>query len=338
MMRRRSIAIPARARGRDPVAIDDLARRERAGRCSDHVDAAGAAEPRRALDPLDRVLLEQELDALGDAGDDRVLARVNARHVDRRRRRETGSMTPHSPACSTTFSAWACSSRALVGMQPQLRHVPPSAGVTFDHGHAETELRRTNGRDVAAGAGADDDDIESVRHVGHIRKRTRRASAAGASRRRRERRRRPPRPRARERAAEAARRRLTLLAGQNSVLELLRDPGLDDGLGGDLDCLACCRIAAVARLSLLNDELAEPRQHELAGSLQLLLGQPVQFVEEIADDVLFRSNFSAKCAKSSILPMRRASAMPSSPWLGRACRVLLCRLPPRARNRFGRQS
>src|SRR5688572_20610997 len=38
-----------------------------------------------------------------------------------------GSVTPHSFACCTTFSACACSSRALVGMQPQMRQVPPSA-------------------------------------------------------------------------------------------------------------------------------------------------------------------------------------------------------------------
>jgi hypothetical protein len=35
---------------------------------------------------------------------------------------------PHSCQFCATLSAWACSSSALVGMQPQLRHVPPSTG------------------------------------------------------------------------------------------------------------------------------------------------------------------------------------------------------------------
>ena len=36
-------------------------------------------------------------------------------------------VTPHSLAFCTIFSACACSSSALVGMHPQMRHVPPSA-------------------------------------------------------------------------------------------------------------------------------------------------------------------------------------------------------------------
>ena len=63
---------------------DDLARRERARVGAGDLDLALAGQARGALDPLDLVLLEQELDALGEAGDDLVLARVDARHVDRR--------------------------------------------------------------------------------------------------------------------------------------------------------------------------------------------------------------------------------------------------------------
>ena len=36
------------------------------------------------------------------------------------------SSRPHSFAAWAIFRAWACSSSALVGMQPQLRQVPPS--------------------------------------------------------------------------------------------------------------------------------------------------------------------------------------------------------------------
>src|SRR5687767_7248527 len=38
------------------------------------------------------------------------------------------STRPHSFASCAIFRAWACSSSAFVGMQPQLRHVPPSDG------------------------------------------------------------------------------------------------------------------------------------------------------------------------------------------------------------------
>src|SRR5262245_40147605 len=38
-----------------------------------------------------------------------------------------GIVTPQSAACWITLSAWACSRSALVGIHPQIRHVPPSA-------------------------------------------------------------------------------------------------------------------------------------------------------------------------------------------------------------------
>ena len=47
-------------------------------------------------------------------------------------------------------------------MQPILRQVPPKVGVLLDHGDLQAELRRADGADIAAGAGADDDEI-----VGH---------------------------------------------------------------------------------------------------------------------------------------------------------------------------
>jgi hypothetical protein len=66
------------------------------------------------------------------------------------------------------------------------------------------------------------------------------------------------------------------------VLELLRDASLDDGLGRDLDGLAGRRVAAHARLALLDDELHHAGQHELARPLQLLLREHRQLVEELA--------------------------------------------------------
>ncbi len=74
------------------------------------------------------------------------------------------SVRPHSFQSWATFSAWACSSSALVGMQPQFRQVPPEGRRAFDDGGREPELRGADGGDVAAGAGADHDDVVFVRH------------------------------------------------------------------------------------------------------------------------------------------------------------------------------
>ena len=117
--------MPGTLRGDEPVATMISRRLERLLLALDDVDASLAGERRRPLDPVDLVLLEQELDALGQAGDDLVLARVHlAMSIAGR---PAGIATPHSFAFWTIFSAWACSSSALVGMHPQMRQVPPSA-------------------------------------------------------------------------------------------------------------------------------------------------------------------------------------------------------------------
>ena len=83
MMRLRSISMPGTLRGADPVAtMISLRARSVCAVAFEDVDAAVAGQPRRALDPVDLVLLEQELDALGQAGDDPVLARLHLGHVD----------------------------------------------------------------------------------------------------------------------------------------------------------------------------------------------------------------------------------------------------------------
>ena len=77
--------MPGTLRGDEPVATMISLRLERLLLALDDLDPALAGERRGALDPVDLVLLEQELDALGQAGDDLVLARVHLPHVDRRR-------------------------------------------------------------------------------------------------------------------------------------------------------------------------------------------------------------------------------------------------------------
>ena len=72
MMRVRSISMPGTLRGAEPVAtMISLRARSVCVVALEHVDAAVARQPRRALDPVDLVLLEQELDALRQAADDR---------------------------------------------------------------------------------------------------------------------------------------------------------------------------------------------------------------------------------------------------------------------------
>ncbi len=68
-------------------------------------------------------------------------------------------VSPHSFQDCATFSACACSSSALVGMQPQFRQVPPSTGARSTTAVRQAELGGADGGDVAAGAGADDDHV-----------------------------------------------------------------------------------------------------------------------------------------------------------------------------------
>jgi hypothetical protein len=55
-------------------------------------------------------------------------------------------------------------------MQPTLVQVPPGRGrpcsvlPLVDAGHVEAQLRGTDGADIAAGAAADDDDVELFAH------------------------------------------------------------------------------------------------------------------------------------------------------------------------------
>src|SRR5688572_23312828 len=58
-----------------------------------------------------------------------------------------------------------------------------------------------------------------------------------------------------------------LLLRKHGVFQLLRDACLDDRLCGDLDCFAGCRVAAHARLALLDHELDHAGKHELARAL-----------------------------------------------------------------------
>src|SRR6185436_17506983 len=70
--------LPRLRPGRD----DHVLRLDRLLARLDRVAVAAALELAEAADPLDLVLLEEELDALRHLGDDGVLARLHLRHVD----------------------------------------------------------------------------------------------------------------------------------------------------------------------------------------------------------------------------------------------------------------
>ncbi len=83
MIRFRSISIPGTLRGCDPVATMISRRRRQHLRLAvGDLDPALARQAAAALDPVNLVLLEQELDAAGEALDDLVFSRLHLRHVD----------------------------------------------------------------------------------------------------------------------------------------------------------------------------------------------------------------------------------------------------------------
>ena len=69
--------------------------------------------------------------------------------------------------------------------------------------------------------------------------------------------------------------------GEHGVLELLRDASLDHLLGWDLDGFPGCWVATGPRFALLQDELRDAGQRELAAILKLLLAHPLQLFEEL---------------------------------------------------------
>ena len=119
--------------------------------------------PLRVAKPLMRSTLfsfEQQLDALGVLGDDAVLA-LDDFGVIEARVFDSGCPVGSALAkCSQTSAVW---SRALVGMQPTSRQVPPSLAGLFDEGGFESVLAGAHGCRVAAGAAPNDNQI-----VGHF--------------------------------------------------------------------------------------------------------------------------------------------------------------------------
>ena len=124
-----------------------------------HLDLAGRRDAADALDAVDLVLLEQVVDALDVAVDAFVLELHHRGEVERRLTDLDAHLGEHVPGFL----------EQLGSMQQRLRRdaADVEAGAAeglalLDHRHLHAELRRADGADIAAGAGADDDEV-----VGH---------------------------------------------------------------------------------------------------------------------------------------------------------------------------
>ena len=119
-------------------------------------DLAGRGDRAPALEPVDLVLLEQELDALGVAVDGRLLVGLHLRQSTVGRR----AVRPILAKCGVRRVV------ELGGVQHRLRRdaADVEAGAAeglaaLDAGGPEAELGAADGADVAAGAGPDHDDV-----------------------------------------------------------------------------------------------------------------------------------------------------------------------------------
>ena len=124
------------------------------------LDLAGRGDAAGAEKRIDLVLLEQEVDALDVAVDALVLERHHRGEVELGRGNADAHFAEAVPGFLEQFG----------GVQQRLRRdaADVEAGAAegralLDHGGFQAELRRANGADIAAGAGADDDEV-----VGHM--------------------------------------------------------------------------------------------------------------------------------------------------------------------------
>ena len=151
---------PRRGAGGD----DDFFRFQRLSIAFGNLNPPFAGQARRAFDPVDLVLLEQELDSSRQAVDDAVLARVDLVHVDGRRRGGNGD----SP-----FLRIADHLQRMRVLEKRFggNTSPDQAGAAerfllFDDRDFLSELCASDRRHISAGAGANDHNIVRSRHEG----------------------------------------------------------------------------------------------------------------------------------------------------------------------------
>src|SRR6266853_920618 len=148
-----------RRSGRDD---DFLSRTQRLSVAFEHVDSALAREACRAFDPVDLVLLEQELDPLGETADDAVLALLHLRHIDGDRR--FADRDPPFLRVLHDFQRMRMFEECLGG-NASPEQAGAAQGLLFlDDSNFEPQLGGADGGHVPAGAGADDNDVIFVCH------------------------------------------------------------------------------------------------------------------------------------------------------------------------------
>jgi hypothetical protein len=140
-----------------------LARRNRLFLSVGHFDLALAGETPGAFDPVNLVLLEQQLDAAGQAFDDLVLARLHLTHVDADRR-----LADREPPLLPVLRDLqrVCMLEERLGRNA----APIEAGAakhrcTLDDRRAQAELRGADRRHVAARPGTNHYDVVFGGHL-----------------------------------------------------------------------------------------------------------------------------------------------------------------------------
>ncbi len=118
-------------------------------------DLARPGEPPAAADPVDLVLLEQELDALGVGVDDVLLALLDAHHVEGGRGDVDAEVVGLADLVEHRRRLQQRLGRDAAALQARAAEL----GVLLDHRHLEPELTGADAGDVAAGAAADDDHV-----------------------------------------------------------------------------------------------------------------------------------------------------------------------------------
>ena len=128
MIRLRSISMPGTLRGRRPGGDDDLLRFDHLRRRPSVVTSTLPPPSSRPLPVMRSILCFLNRKSMPPV---RPLTILSLRAWTAAMSMEMapgGSTSPHSFDSWAILSAWACSSSALVGMQPQFRQVPPSTG------------------------------------------------------------------------------------------------------------------------------------------------------------------------------------------------------------------
>jgi hypothetical protein len=141
---------------------DLLLRAKRLRLLAGHLDVAVAEEARRPLDPVDLVLAEEELDALGEGGDHLVLPRLDLLHVDPGAR-----AVDRQPPLLRALRDFQ---RVGVLEQRLCRNAAPDEAraaqrlLLLDDRDAQAQLGGADGRRVTTGAGADHHQVVFSRH------------------------------------------------------------------------------------------------------------------------------------------------------------------------------